>query len=139
KLGLLALINEESRFPKGTDSTLLEKLHSQHAGNPYYTKPRVTDHQFGVKHYAGEVFYRVRGFLEKNRDTFRDDILNLLRDSRLDFIYDLFEHVSSRNGDETLKMGTQRRKPTVSSQFRVRHLPVDSPPDSPSTPPPHTP
>lgn len=30
KLGLLALVNEESRFPKGTDSTLLEKLHSQH-------------------------------------------------------------------------------------------------------------
>lgn len=39
---------------------------------------------------------------------------------RLDFIYDLFEHVGSRNGDETLKMGTARRKPTVSSQFRVR-------------------
>lgn len=30
KLGLLALVNEESRFPKGTDNTLLEKLHSQH-------------------------------------------------------------------------------------------------------------
>lgn len=39
---------------------------------------------------------------------------------RLDFIYDLFERVGSRNGDETLKMGTARRKPTVSSQFRVR-------------------
>ncbi|XP_069083315.1 unconventional myosin-X-like [Pleurodeles waltl] len=118
KLGLLALINEESRFPKGTDSTLLEKLHNQHAGNHYYVKPRVTDHQFGIKHYAGEVHYNVRGFLEKNRDTFRDDVLNMLRDSRLDFIYDLFENVSSRNNEETLKMGTQRRKPTVSSQFR---------------------
>lgn len=31
KLGMLALINEESRFPKGTDYTLLEKLHSRHA------------------------------------------------------------------------------------------------------------
>ncbi|XP_069473058.1 unconventional myosin-X-like [Ambystoma mexicanum] len=118
KLGLLALINEESRFPKGTDGTLLEKLHNQHAGNHYYVKPRVTDHQFGIKHYAGEVLYNIRGFLEKNRDTFRDDILNMLRDSRLDFIYDLFEKVSSRNSEETLKMGTQRRKPTVSSQFR---------------------
>uniref|UniRef100_A0A673NIR9 Unconventional myosin-X-like n=1 Tax=Sinocyclocheilus rhinocerous TaxID=307959 RepID=A0A673NIR9_9TELE len=118
KLGMLALINEESRFPKGTDYTLLEKLHSRHATNPYYVKPRVADHQFGIKHYAGEVLYDVRGILEKNRDTFRDDILNMLNDSRLDFIYDLFERVGSRNGDETLKMGTARRKPTVSSQFR---------------------
>uniref|UniRef100_A0A3Q2P4T4 Unconventional myosin-X n=1 Tax=Fundulus heteroclitus TaxID=8078 RepID=A0A3Q2P4T4_FUNHE len=90
KLGMLALINEESRFPKGTDYTLLEKLHSRHA-----------------------VLYDVRGILEKNRDTFRDDIFILL-----DFIYDLFERVGSRSGDETLKMGTARRKPTVSSQFR---------------------
>ncbi|XP_051998770.1 unconventional myosin-X [Xyrauchen texanus] len=118
KLGMLALINEESRFPKGTDYTLLEKLHSRHATNPYYVKPRVADDQFGIKHYAGEVLYDVHGILEKNRDTFRDDILNMLKDSRLDFIYDLFERVGSRNGDETLKMGTARRKPTVSSQFR---------------------
>ncbi|XP_056894751.1 unconventional myosin-X isoform X1 [Takifugu flavidus] len=118
KLGMLALINEESRFPKGTDYTLLEKLHSRHATNPYYVKPRVNDHQFGIKHYAGEVLYDVCGILEKNRDTFRDDILFILKDSRLDFIYDLFEHVGSRSGDETLKMGTARRKPTVSSQFR---------------------
>ncbi|XP_036401500.1 unconventional myosin-X-like [Megalops cyprinoides] len=118
KLGLLALINEESRFPKGTDYTLLEKLHSRHAVNPYYVKPRVADHQFGIKHYAGEVLYDVRGILEKNRDTFRDDILNMLKDSRLDFIYDLFEQVGSRSSEETLKMGTARRKPTVSSQFR---------------------
>ncbi|XP_065527742.1 unconventional myosin-X-like [Lathamus discolor] len=118
KLGLLALVNEESRFPKGTDNTLLEKLHSQHMSNHYYIKPRVTDHQFGIRHYAGEVLYDVRGFLEKNRDTFRDDILNMLKDSRLDFIYDLFERVCSRCSEETLKMGTQRRRPTVSSQFR---------------------
>ncbi|XP_068602601.1 unconventional myosin-X [Brachionichthys hirsutus] len=118
KLGMLALINEESRFPKGTDYTLLEKLHSRHATNPYYVKPRVNDHQFGIKHYAGEVLYDVRGILEKNRDTFRDDILFILKDSRLDFIFDLFERVGSRSGDETLKMGTARRKPTVSSQFR---------------------
>lgn len=39
---------------------------------------------------------------------------------RLDFIYDLFEKVGSRNNEE--KMGTARRKPTVSSQFRVREV-----------------
>jgi len=24
--------------------------------NPYYVKPRLADHQFGIKHYAGEVY-----------------------------------------------------------------------------------
>ncbi|XP_015306713.3 unconventional myosin-X isoform X2 [Macaca fascicularis] len=118
KLGLLALINEESHFPQATDSTLLEKLHSQHANNHFYVKPRVAVNNFGVKHYAGEVQYDVRGILEKNRDTFRDDLLNLLRESRFDFIYDLFEHVSSRNNQDTLKCGSKHRRPTVSSQFK---------------------
>lgn len=31
---------------------------------------------------ALQVLYDVRGFLEKNRDTFRDDVLNMLKDSR---------------------------------------------------------
>nr|XP_010955573.1 unconventional myosin-X [Camelus bactrianus] len=118
KLGLLALINEESHFPQATDSTLLEKLHTQHANNHFYVKPRVAVNNFGVKHYAGEVQYDVRGILEKNRDTFRDDLLNLLRESRFDFIYDLFEHVSSRNNQDTLKCGSKHRRPTVSSQFK---------------------
>uniref|UniRef100_A0A3P9Q8P5 Myosin X n=1 Tax=Poecilia reticulata TaxID=8081 RepID=A0A3P9Q8P5_POERE len=118
KLGLLALVNEESHFPKATDDTLLEKLHSQHSKNPFYVKPRVAVHLFGVRHYAGEVVYDVRGMLEKNRDTFRDDILNMLRESRLDFVYDLFEHVLSRNKQDTLKGSTKHRRPTVSSQFK---------------------
>ncbi|XP_054870155.1 unconventional myosin-X [Amphiprion ocellaris] len=118
KLGLLALMNEESHFPKATDDTLLEKLHSQHSKNSFYVKPRVAVHYFGVRHYAGEVVYDVRGMLEKNRDTFRDDILNMLRESRLDFVYDLFEHVLSRNKQDTLKMSTKHRRPTVSSQFK---------------------
>ncbi|KAM4556029.1 unconventional myosin-X [Fundulus diaphanus] len=118
KLGLLALMNEESHFPKATDDTLLEKLHSQHSKNPFYVKPRVAVHYFGVRHYAGEVVYDVRGMLEKNRDTFRDDILNMLRESRLDFVYDLFDHVLSRNKQDTLKGSTKHRRPTVSSQFK---------------------
>ncbi|XP_054480331.1 unconventional myosin-X [Anoplopoma fimbria] len=118
KLGLLALMNEESHFPKATDDTLLEKLHSQHSKNSFYVKPRVAVHNFGVRHYAGEVVYDVRGVLEKNRDTFRDDILNLLRESRLDFVYDLFEHVLSRNKQDTLKSSSKHRRPTVSTQFK---------------------
>lgn len=30
KLGVLDLLDEESRFPKGTDTSLLDKLHGAH-------------------------------------------------------------------------------------------------------------
>lgn len=35
--------------------------------------------------FLDQVLYDVRGILEKNRDTFRDDILNMLKDSRHGF------------------------------------------------------
>lgn len=50
--------------------------------NPYYCKPKVNVAKFGIRHYAGEVTYEVDGLLEKNRDTFRDDILKMLKESR---------------------------------------------------------
>ena len=45
-------------------------------------KPKVSNAKFGIRHYAGEVFYDTNGLLDKNRDTFRDDILKVLKDSR---------------------------------------------------------
>ncbi|XP_072041774.1 unconventional myosin-X-like [Amphiura filiformis] len=117
KLGILAIIDEESRFPKASDSTLLDKLHSNHGKNVFYSKPRVSNTQFGIQHYAGEVLYDTTGFLEKNRDTFPDDLLHTLKESRSDFIYDLFEMVlsMSKPGEGSKAM---RKKPTVSSQFQ---------------------
>ena len=50
--------------------------------NPFYIKPRVANNKFGIKHYAGEVYYEIDGFLEKNRDTLREDLLNTLKESR---------------------------------------------------------
>lgn len=51
-------------------------------GNAFYIKPKVSNSQFGIRHYAGEVFYLVTGLLEKNRDTFREDMLKVLKESR---------------------------------------------------------
>lgn len=50
--------------------------------NAFYVKPKVNNAQFGIRHYAGEVFYLVTGLLEKNRDTFREDMLKVLKESR---------------------------------------------------------
>ncbi|XP_042320333.1 unconventional myosin-X [Sceloporus undulatus] len=49
---------------------------------------------------------------------FRMILLKTATESSLDFIYDLFEHVSSRSNQDTLKCGSKHRKPTVSLQFK---------------------
>lgn len=39
---------------------------------------------------------------------------------RLDFVYDLFERVNTWTGQDTVKCGSKYRRPTVSSQFKVK-------------------
>jgi myosin-5 len=55
KTGVLALLDEECRIPKGTDETYLSKLHENLGKNECYVKPRTAKSCFGIKHYAGEV------------------------------------------------------------------------------------
>lgn len=64
-MNIMSLIDEESKFPKGTDLTMLSKLHSTHGSKPIYLKPK-SDHThiFGVKHFAGNVFYDVEGIIK---------------------------------------------------------------------------
>lgn len=62
QMNLLALIDEESRFPKGTDITLLSKLTNNHGRKGCFINPKSShEHRFGVKHFAGHVFYSVQG------------------------------------------------------------------------------
>lgn len=63
---------------------------------------------------VGQVLYDVRGILEKNRDTFRDDILNMLKDSRwsLQFFSVICEsccEVSNAYCDGTTKQNVYQR------------------------------
>lgn len=54
-MGLLSLLDEESRFPKGTDLTLLAKYHSNHDKNTFYDVQKRMKSHFAVKHFAGDV------------------------------------------------------------------------------------
>lgn len=90
-MNIMALIDEESKFPKGTDVTLLNKLHKTHSTNTNYLKPKADiDQSFGLNHFAGVVFYKTEGFLEKNRDTFNADLIQLIQVSQNKFLYQLF-------------------------------------------------
>ncbi|XP_053386580.1 myosin-IIIb-like isoform X4 [Mercenaria mercenaria] len=90
-MGLLALLDEESHFPKATDWTLVEKFH-QNVKSHYYSRPKATSSlHFSIDHYAGRVKYDAAGFLEKNRDRLPVEVVNLLRASDNSVVRSLFQ------------------------------------------------
>ncbi|XP_051159362.1 myosin-VIIa [Leptopilina boulardi] len=113
QLNIMALIDEESKFPKGTDHTMLAKIHKTHGTHKNYLKPKSDiNTSFGLNHFAGVVFYDTRSFLEKNRDTFSADLLQLIHISSNKFLQLCFV--------EDIEMGSETRKraPTLSTQFK---------------------
>ncbi|KAF9804218.1 hypothetical protein SFRURICE_020646 [Spodoptera frugiperda] len=67
---------------------------------------------FGLNHFAGIVFYDTRGFLEKNRDTFSADLLQLIHISTNKFLQHIFQD------DIAMGSETRKRTPTLSTQFK---------------------
>ncbi|NXE97121.1 MYO7A protein, partial [Menura novaehollandiae] len=112
-MNIISLIDEESKFPKGTDATMLNKLNSQHKLNTNYIPPKNNyETQFGINHFAGIVYYETKGFLEKNRDTLHGDIIQLVHSSKNKFIKQIFQ------ADVAMGAETRKRSPTLSSQFK---------------------
>lgn len=131
-VNIFALIDEETKFPKGTDLTLLSKLHNAHGMKSIYLKPKSdTKPSFGIRHFAGPVYYDVQGiqnytkilffllivlflgFLEKNRDSFNLDLQFLVTRCGNNFLKHLFK--SEVNGVDTI---SQKRVYTLASQFK---------------------
>ncbi|XP_059822591.1 myosin-IIIb isoform X4 [Hypanus sabinus] len=120
-MGLLSLLDEESRFPKASDQTLigLTIVEEAAAGAPdtagdpnrftdkfednlrtnYFWRPKGMELCFGVEHYAGKVLYDACGFLEKNRDTLPADIVVVLRTSENKLLQQLFSGPLTKTGN----------------------------------------
>ncbi|XP_058606741.1 unconventional myosin-IXb isoform X2 [Onychostoma macrolepis] len=87
--GLFYLLDEESNFPRATDSTLLEKFKQQHQDNPFFVQTPVREPAFVIQHFAGKVKYQIKYFREKNTDHMRPDIVALLRSSECSYLRQL--------------------------------------------------
>jgi myosin-7 len=103
RTGVMAMIEEEIYVPKGSDHSMLEKLHKQNYGyNDFYSKPTVKggrgaqagpgpNEAFIIKHYAGPVPYKVDGFLEKCKDRLPPDCEELLKMSKNTLVSAFFQ------------------------------------------------
>uniref|UniRef100_A0A8C8LR36 Myosin VIIBb n=1 Tax=Oncorhynchus tshawytscha TaxID=74940 RepID=A0A8C8LR36_ONCTS len=118
-LNVLALIDEESHFPKGTDVTMLNKMNRAHAKcNKYIPSKNTHDMEFGIRHFAGVVHYDSNGFLEKNRDALNSGILKLIEASTNTLLQQLFEKELSANVVKNLA-SNNRIVMTPKSSLRV--------------------
>lgn len=111
KLGILSLLDEESRLPMGSDEQFVTKLHHNYSGDKhkFYKKPRFGKSSFTVCHYAVDVTYESDGFIEKNRDTVPDEHMEVLKASNNKFLSEVLEVAAHIREKETAS--TQSAKP----------------------------
>ena len=134
KLGILSLLDEESRLPAGSDETWAEKLYQcldKPPTNTVFNKPRFGQTKFVVRHYANDVTYDVEGFIEKNRDTVSDgqfEVLKATSNDTLRMILDNLitkqEKLAEEKQENDTKPGAifrrnTQKKPTLGSMFKA--------------------
>jgi len=81
-MGIWAILEEESLFPKATDKSFEEKLKASLGKLPVFLKPQSkTDKNghFAISHYAGIVTYNVTNWLEKNKDPVNDSVVEIFK------------------------------------------------------------
>ncbi|XP_074255595.1 myosin-IIIb isoform X3 [Saimiri boliviensis] len=116
-LGLLALLDEESRFPQATDQTLVDKF-EDNLRCKYFWRPKGVELCFGIQHYAGKVLYDASGVLEKNRDTLPADVVVVLRTSENKLLQQLFSIPLTKTGN----LAQTRARTTVASRSLPPHF-----------------
>jgi len=126
-MGLLAILEEESLFPKATDNTFAAKLHENLLGKPgcenfqkANPKPDPNAH-FAVVHYAATVSYNLTGWLEKNKDPLNDTIVELFKNGSNALLVKIFEDHPGQPTEVKKDSGGGRKKgggKTVSSFYK---------------------
>ncbi|KAL5019880.1 hypothetical protein ScPMuIL_002772 [Solemya velum] len=133
KLGILDLLDEECKMPKGSDANWCQKLYTKHLGKAnHFEKPRMSNMAFVIHHFADHVLYQADGFLEKNRDTVLEDHVNILKASEFELVAELFADPAetdkrTRSGSATVHAlrqgpksggGSKQHRKSVGNQFR---------------------
>merc|ERR1712088_880971 len=113
-MGVWAILEEESNFPKASDKTFEDKLKSQLLGKaaPFAKPQSKTDKNahFAIIHYAGIVSYNVTGWLEKNKDPVNDTVVDVLKLGTNELLVHLWrEHPGQSNPPEEDKSKKKKK------------------------------
>ncbi|CAF3814740.1 unnamed protein product [Rotaria magnacalcarata] len=120
-LGIFALLDEESRFPKANDESLVQKFHSHCKNHVRYIRPRGNETAFGIHHYAGKVVYDARGFLEKNRDNLSANLIECMEKSGIELISYLFTiNDDTSSTPDTVLSSSMMTRPKANSFYPTR-------------------
>ncbi|KAI8980265.1 P-loop containing nucleoside triphosphate hydrolase protein [Pilobolus umbonatus] len=128
KMGILSLLDEESRLPSGSDQGFCNKLYQNFSANngyqDYFKKPRFSNNAFTVAHYAHDVQYESEGFMDKNKDAVPEELLNLLQASKSLFLNTMIQPPSTTPSTPTTEMMpkkpmSQQKKPTLGAIFKL--------------------
>ena len=75
KLGLIDMLDEESKIPKGSSKNFTNRFLKKYKENDYIRFNRkYRDSKFGIIHYAGNVEYNTDEFFERNMDKISNEI-----------------------------------------------------------------
>merc|ERR1711876_160086 len=128
-MGLLAILEEESLFPKATDATFAAKLHENLLGKPACEnfqkaspKPDPNAH-FAVVHYAACVSYNLTGWLEKNKDPLNDTVVELMKNGSNALLIECFHDHPGQPTEVKKDDGGRKKKgggKTVSSFYKAQ-------------------
>ena len=90
-IGVISLLDEQCKLQKGSDKQFLSTVNSKLKENQKLCNPGpYASDFFGIGHYAGDVFYNVNGFLEKNKDTLNPQLIRAMEDSSLPLLRGIF-------------------------------------------------
>ena len=122
RMGVLSLLDEESRLPMGSDEQFVMKLHQNFGSDKtkFFKKPRFGKSAFTVCHYAVDVTYESEGFIDKNRDTVPDEHMAVLRATSNDFLKQVLDAAAAvREKDVASASSSSAVKPTAGRKIGV--------------------
>uniref|UniRef100_A0A8B9E8F9 Myosin VC n=1 Tax=Anser cygnoides TaxID=8845 RepID=A0A8B9E8F9_ANSCY len=133
KMGILELLDEECLLPHGTDENWLQKLYNNFVNkNALFEKPRMSNTSFIIQHFADKVEYKCEGFLEKNRDTVYEVLMEILKESKFRLCANFFQDnpvsispfsstINIKSARPVLKPPNKQLRMTVGSKVLCKH------------------
>jgi myosin-5 len=133
KIGILSMLDDECRLPKGSDNNWAKRMYEQHlpekdqvvsANTRFHaTKIQQAKAIFCIRHFAGIVEYRAEtSFMEKNKDEIPLAAHNLFQQAPTELIKDVYAVQLKESEDRSVAGTDSKRGPakskTVGQQFK---------------------